>query len=126
LFPKQETTVGLAHDPHQHDAVVLPMEQDGTFFSFMQVDSAIGLRVSNMLKHHGMHDKVREKTEETTFVLPREGASFLPLDSVDPAVPSLQLHSTFDIDAQRVPPRDATSRPIALGNRSWGSFRNSP
>ena len=44
---------------HQHDAVVLPMEQDSTFFSFMQVDSAVGMRVSNMLKHHGIHDKVR-------------------------------------------------------------------
>ena len=70
--------------------------------------------------------RYEKKTEETTFVLPREGALFLPLNSVDPAVPSLQLHSTFDIDAQRVPPRDATSRPIALGNRSWGSFKNSP
>lgn len=45
--------------PHQNDAVALPMEQDSTFFSFMQVNSAGGLRVSNMLKQHGIHDKVR-------------------------------------------------------------------
>ena len=74
LFPKQETPVGLTHDSHQHDAVVLPMEQNGTYFSFIQVDSAAGLRVSNMLKHHGVHEKVREKTRETAFGLPRGGA----------------------------------------------------
>lgn len=74
FVPKARDPVGLAHDPHQHDAVVLPMEQDGTFFSFIQVDSAVGLRVSNMLKHHGAHEKVREKTRETAFGLSSEGA----------------------------------------------------
>lgn len=63
FVPEARDPVGLAHDSHQHDAVVLPMEQDGASFSFIQVDSAVGLRVSNMLKYHGVHEKVREKNE---------------------------------------------------------------
>lgn len=47
-----------------------------------------------------------------------------PLDGVDSAVSSFQLHSVFGGISKRVPPNDAPSRFIGFGDKSWDNFKN--
>ena len=50
----------------------------------------------------------------------------IPLDGVDSAVPSFQLHPVFGAVSNRVPPNNTMSCFIAFGDRSWDTFKNSP
>ena len=62
-----------------------------------------------------------QRTENRRFKI---AFRLLPLDSVDSAVPSLQLHPVFGIDTERVPPNDAMSRFVGFGDKSWDNLKN--
>lgn len=47
-----------------------------------------------------------------------------PLDGFGSAVPSLQLHPVFGAASNRVPPGDAMSRFVGLGDKSWDNSKN--
>ena len=47
-----------------------------------------------------------------------------PLDGIGSSVPSLQLHPVFGAASNRVPPGNAMSCFVGLGNKSWGNFKN--
>lgn len=70
---------------------------------------------------------VRNETQRHSAALKIAGQNpvvLLPLDSVDSAVPSLQLHPVFGIDTERVPPNDAMSRFVGFGDKSWDNLKN--
>ena len=48
----------------------------------------------------------------------------LPLDGFSSAVPSFQLHPVFGSVSSRVPPGNAMSCFVGLGDKSWDSFKN--
>lgn len=48
----------------------------------------------------------------------------LPLDGFGSSVPSLQLHPVFGAVSSRVPPGDAMSCFVGLGDKSWDNFKN--
>ena len=48
----------------------------------------------------------------------------LPLDGFGSVVPSFQLHRTFGIDAERVPPNDAMSCFVGFGDKIWDNLKN--
>lgn len=47
-----------------------------------------------------------------------------PLDGFGSAVPSFQLHPVFGAVSSRVPPGDAMSRFVGLGDKSWDNSKN--
>ena len=51
--------------------------------------------------------------------------SLFPLDSSGFSVWSFQLRPFFRYGAKRVPPNDATWRPVGFGVKSWDSFQES-
>ena len=79
----------------------------------------VNLIETERARRHWRHSAILKSAGQSPIGL-------LPLDGFGSAVPSPQLHSIFGIGAQRVPPRDATSRLIGFGDRSWDSFKNSP
>lgn len=48
----------------------------------------------------------------------------LPLDGFSSAVPSFQLHPVFGSVSNRVPPGNAMSCFVGLGDKSWDNFKN--
>ena len=50
--------------------------------------------------------------------------NLFPLDGFGSAVPSFQLYPVFGIDTERVPPNDAMSRFVGLGDKSWDNSKN--
>lgn len=48
----------------------------------------------------------------------------LPLDGFGSAVPSFQLHPVFGAVSNRVPPGNAMSCFVGLGDKSWDNFKN--
>lgn len=46
-----------------------------------------------------------------------------PLDGVDSAVPSLQLHPVFGAVSSQVPPGDTMSCFVSFGDKSWDSLK---
>ena len=48
----------------------------------------------------------------------------LPLDGFGSAVPSFQLHPVFGTVSNRVPPGNAMSCFVGLGDKSWDNFKN--
>ena len=50
--------------------------------------------------------------------------SLFPLDGFDSAVPSFQLRPVFGAVSNRVPPGNAMSRFVGLGDKSWDNFKN--
>ena len=70
---------------------------------------------------------VRNETQQHSAALKIAGQNpvvLLPLDGVGSAVPSFQLHPVFGIDTERVPPNDAMSRFVGLGDKSWDNLKN--
>ena len=51
-------------------------------------------------------------------------AELFPLDGIDSAVPSFQLHPVFGAVSNRVPPGDAMSRFVGFGDKSWDNSKN--
>ena len=54
----------------------------------------------------------------------RSQFSLFPLDGFSSAVPSFQLHPVFGSVSSRVPPGNAMSCFVGLGDKSWDSFKN--
>ena len=50
--------------------------------------------------------------------------SLFPLDGFGSAVPSFQLHPVFGAVSNRVPPGNAMSCFVGLGDKSWDNFKN--
>lgn len=48
-----------------------------------------------------------------------------PLDGSGSVVPSFRLHPVFDAVSSRVPPGNATSCFVGLGDKGWDNFKNS-
>lgn len=53
----------------------------------------------------------------------RSQFSLFPLDGVDSAVPSLQLHPVFGAVSSQVPPGDTMSCFVSFGDKSWDSLK---
>ena len=69
---------------------------------------------------------VRNEAQWHSAALKRAGQSpigLLPLDGVDSAVPSLQLHPVFGAVSSQVPPGDTMSCFVSFGDKSWGSLK---
>ena len=70
---------------------------------------------------------VRNETQRHSAALKNAGQSpisLLPLDGVDSAVPSLQLHPVFGAVSDRVPPSNTMSCFIAFGDKSRDNLKN--
>ena len=70
---------------------------------------------------------VRNETQRHSATLKRAGQSpvgLLPLDSVASAVSSFQLRPVFGAATERVPPGNAMSRFVGVGDKSWDNFKN--
>ena len=70
---------------------------------------------------------VRNETQQHTAALKNAGqnpVSLLPLDGFSSAVPSFQLHPVFGAVSNRVPPGNAMSCFVGLGDKSWDNFKN--
>ena len=70
---------------------------------------------------------VRNETQRHSAALKNAGQNpvgLLPLDGFGSAVPSFQLYPVFGIDTERVPPNDAMSRFVGLGDKSWDNSKN--
>lgn len=53
----------------------------------------------------------------------RSQFSLFPLDGVDSAVPSLQLHPVFGAVSSQVPPGNTMSCFVSFGDKSWDSLK---
>ncbi len=62
-----------------------------------------------------------QRTENRGFKI---AFRLLPLDGFSSAVPSFQLHPVFGAVSNRVPPGNAMSCFVGLGNISWDNFKN--
>ncbi len=70
---------------------------------------------------------VRNKTQRHSAALKNAGQNpigLLPLDGFGSAVPSFQLRPVFGAVSSRVPPGNAMSRFVGLGDKSRDSFKN--
>lgn len=70
---------------------------------------------------------VRNETQRHSEALKSAGhnpISLLPLDGFSVAVPSFQLHPVFGAVSNRVPPGNAMSCFVGLGDKSWDNFKN--
>ena len=70
---------------------------------------------------------VRNETLEHSTAFKRAGQSpigLFPLDGFSSAVPSFQLRPVFGAVSNRVPPGNAMSRFVGLGDKSWDNFKN--
>ena len=72
--------------------------------------------------------QVPRRGRETKTPLINRGAkvnvSLLPLNGSGFAAWSFQLHPVFGGISKRVPPNDAASHFICLGDKSWDNFKN--
>ena len=71
--------------------------------------------------------RCRNSTRRYSAVLKSEFRSqfpLFPLDGVDSAVPSFQLHPVFGAVSNRVPPGNAMSCFVGPGDKSWDNFKN--
>lgn len=69
---------------------------------------------------------VRNETQRHSAALKIAGQNpvvLLPLDGVDSAVPSLQLHPVFGAVSSQVPPGDTMSCFVSFGDKSWDSLK---
>lgn len=69
----------------------------------------------------------RNSTRRYSAVLKRESKRRpppFPLGGLGSAVPSFQLHPVFDAVSNRVPPGNAMSCFVGLGDKSWDNFKN--
>ena len=69
---------------------------------------------------------VRNETQQHSAALKIAGQNpvvLLPLDGVDSAVPSLQLHPVFGAVSSQVPPGDTMSCFVSFGDKSWDSLK---
>ena len=70
---------------------------------------------------------VRNETQRHSAALKSAGQnpiSLLPLDGFGSAVPSFQLHPVFGAVSNRVPPGNAMSCFVGLGDKSRDNFKN--
>ena len=70
---------------------------------------------------------VRNETQRHSAALKIAGQNpvvLLPLDGFGSAVPSFQLHPVFGAVSNRVPPGNAMSCFVGLGDKSWDNFKN--
>ena len=70
---------------------------------------------------------MRNETQRHSAVLKSAGQNpvgLLPLDGIDSAVPSLQLHPVFGAVSSQVPPGDIMSCFVSFGDKSWDNFKN--
>ena len=84
---------------------------------YLLTDAAGGFAVS----------RVRNEAQRYTTALKNAGQSpvgLLPLDGFGSAVPSFQLHPVFGAVSNRMPPGNAMSRFVGLGDKSWDNIKN--
>ncbi len=70
---------------------------------------------------------VRNETQRHSAALKNAGQNpigLLPLDGFSSAVPSFQLHPVFGAVSNRVPPGNAMSCFVGLGDKSWDNSKN--
>ena len=71
--------------------------------------------------------RCRNSTRRYSAAQKREFRSqfpLFPLDGFGSVVPSFQLHPVFGVVSNRVPPGNAMSCFVGLGDKSWDNFKN--
>ena len=77
----------------------------------------VNLVETERTRRHWRHSAVLKSAGQSPIGL-------LPLDGFGSAVPSFQLHPVFGAVSNRVPPGNAMSCFVGLGDKSWDNFKN--
>ena len=77
----------------------------------------VNLVETERARHHWRHSVVLKSAGQSPIGL-------LPLDGFTSAVTPLQLRPVFGAASSRVPPGDAMSCFVGLGDKSWDNFKN--
>ena len=117
--PLRIDSIGVRVRPRGQFAVVyhLAIVSAASLWFRCQHPRLVNLVETERTRRHWRHSEALKNAGQSPIGL-------FPLDSFGSAVPSFQLHPVFGAVSNRVPPGNAMSCFVGLGDKSWDNFKN--